>query len=53
MFDFHFRFGEVPNKFSMNNVNCKGDEISIQDCLHRKFDFCSIDDAAGVECLVQ
>ena len=50
--NFYSRFGVVPYKFSMSNVNCKGDETSIQQCLHRKFDFCGVNDGAGVECLV-
>ena len=45
-----FRFGKVPFKFAMTSVNCKGDEATIQECLHRKFDFCGETDGVQIEC---
>ena len=46
----YFRIGAVPFKFAMSNVNCKGGERTIQECLHRKFDFCGVNDGVQIEC---
>ena len=43
------RFGSVPNKFIMSNVNCKGDEGAMEQCRHRRFDNCGGHQGAGVQ----
>ena len=43
-------FGLVPNRFAMDDINCAGDEDTIQQCSYEIFDDCSYAEGAGVEC---
>ena len=44
------RFGNVEDKFIMDNVACKGTEDSLEDCRYRGIDDCKGIEAAGVIC---
>ena len=44
------RFGNVEDKFIMDNVACKGTEDSLEDCRYRGIDDCKGTEAAGVIC---
>ena len=44
------RFGAVPERFAMDNVECKGNESSLLDCPHLTKDDCGPDEGAGVIC---
>ena len=35
----------------MNYIKCVGNEMSLEDCQHRKFDWLSSGNNAGVECV--
>ena len=43
-------FGNVPNKFTMDDINCYGDEDNIQQCSYKTSDNFNYGDGAGVEC---
>ena len=43
-------FGDVPNKFVMDNVNCRGSEKALWDCKHFKYNNCGVKEGAGVVC---
>ena len=43
-------FGDVPNKFAMDNTQCAGDEDNIQQCEYRATDNCDFNEGAGVVC---
>jgi len=46
-------FGTVSSDYSMDNVRCVGDELSLRDCYHRKVDACYGNEGAGVVCARQ
>ena len=43
-------FGEVPSKFSMDDVKCTGNEKSLLDCRYKTKDNCGAGEGAGVRC---
>ena len=43
-------FGDVRGDFSMDNVNCTGQEGDLRECQHETKDNCGGDEAAGVVC---
>jgi len=43
-------FGNVPSEFAMDNVECTGEEATIQDCDYVSTSDCSVDEGAGVMC---
>ena len=43
-------FGNVSDVFSMDNVNCSGNEARIQDCSYNLKDDCGRQEGAGVIC---
>jgi len=43
-------WGEVPSTFSMDNVQCHGQESHIQDCQYNRSDDCGSWEGAGVYC---
>ena len=43
-------FGKVPDNFAMDNVDCVGDELDIEKCVHFIEDNCGKDEGAGVVC---
>ena len=43
-------FGSVPSNFSYDNVNCVGDEATLDDCTWIGYDDCSSSEGAGVVC---
>ena len=46
-------FGNVTSKdFSMDDVNCTGEENNILDCPHSKSHNCKITEGAGVRCSI-
>ena len=44
------RFGFVPSKFYMDDVQCSGSETSLLDCTYLSVDNCGTDEGAGVIC---
>ena len=44
------RFGKVGDDFSMDDVQCRGNETSLLQCKHETEDDCGGDEAAGVVC---
>ena len=44
------RFGEVGDDFSMDDVQCRGNETSLLQCEHETEDNCGGGEAAGVVC---
>ena len=44
-------FGDVPNKFAMDRINCDGDEETIQQCYYETQEDCDFNEGAGVVCL--
>ena len=46
----HSYFGSVPSTFSMDDVQCSGNEASILDCPHLMADNCGPGEGAGVIC---
>jgi len=44
------KFGDVPSRFSMDDVQCLGNETSILNCPHRTSDNCAGHEGAGVVC---
>ena len=45
-----FRYGDVPNDFGMDDLNCTGKELNIRKCPHHKCDDCGSKEGAGVVC---
>ena len=43
-------FGQVTDDFAMDNVECNGNEESIQDCTYLPEDNCGPGEGAGVVC---
>jgi len=43
-------FGSVPSKFAMDNVDCQGEEDTIQQCSYLLTDDCSSAEGAGAIC---
>ena len=43
-------FGQVTNDFAMDNVECNGNETSIQECTYLPEDNCGPGEGAGVVC---
>jgi hypothetical protein len=43
-------YGNVPDKFAMGEINCHGDEHTIQHCSYTTSDNCKSREGAGVEC---
>ena len=43
-------FGDVPDQFAMDDVNCSGYEATIQECEYSTSDDCGTDEGAGVIC---
>ena len=43
-------FGSVPPRFSMDNVECSGSELSLALCHHNSNDDCGRSEGAGVKC---
>ena len=46
-------FGVVSSSFIMDNVDCAGNESSLQECQHKTGDDCDGHEAAGVVCTDQ
>ena len=44
------QFGRVGSDFSMDNVNCTGEEEDLRECHHETKDDCRGTEAAGVVC---
>jgi hypothetical protein len=44
-------FGQVEGTFSYDNVECTGDESSLDECSHLDESNCTTDEGAGVICL--
>lgn len=43
-------FGYVPTLFALDNVNCVGNEASLNDCPHVDDNDCNFEEGAGVVC---
>ena len=43
-------WGSVPNMFSMDQVQCTGNERTLQDCYYEPRDDCDSNEGAGVLC---
>ena len=43
-------FGQVPDQFAMDGVQCYGSEATIQECLYYTRDNCDFSEGAGVKC---
>ena len=44
------KFGKVTEDFSFDQVECSGQEESLDDCKHDDTEDCGADEAAGVVC---
>ena len=44
-------FGDVPNDFIIDNVNCGGRENALLSCKYSKHHNCGVKEGAGVVCL--
>ena len=45
------KFGNVSADFSFDQVECSGQEITLEDCKHDNTEDCGPDEGAGVVCL--
>ena len=43
-------FGDVPDNFQMDDVDCGGSENTLWDCHYTKYDNCGPTEGAGVVC---
>ena len=43
-------FGDVPNNFIIDNVQCGGSENALLDCKYSKYHNCGVKEGAGVVC---
>ena len=43
-------WGSVPSDFAMDDVNCNGNEMYLQECSYRTSDDCGSSEGAGVHC---
>jgi hypothetical protein len=44
------QFGPVPDVFSYDDVNCSGQETTLDACPHANVDNCGVGEGAGVIC---
>ena len=44
------QFGDVPNNFIINNVNCGGSEDALLGCKYSKYHNCGVKEGSGVMC---
>ena len=47
---FRFATSKHRDKYAMNYIGCEGNESSIEDCNHRKFDWIDKGNTANVMC---
>ena len=43
-------FGDVPNNFIIDNVQCGGSENALLSCKYSKYHNCGVKEGAGVVC---
>lgn len=48
-FTVHSRFGPIRGNFSYNNVECSGNESTLDECPHSNVERCTASDGAGVQ----